>query len=125
MNGQLAQAWEDLASRQPVLPNEIQLLVTQVASELLEAATGESPDVPQHEVNFPNGINVILHLPKQITDPEDAANEATKAAFQIMEIRTGQGRTIQAQASYKSPPAIFEASQPKFWTELDGPPRNK
>ena len=128
MDERIARAWDELASRQPVQPDEIPLLVAQVASELLEAATGESATneptaVSPHEVELPHGIGVLFDPPEQITDLEDAANEATSASFQIVAFRTGQGRTIRAQASYKGPPAIFVGDQITFWTELDGPPR--
>ena len=123
MDERMARAWDELASRQPVQPDEIPLLVAQVASELLEAATGESAAVSQHEVNFPNGISILFHPPEQIADPEDVANEATSASFQIVAFQTGRSRTIRAQASYKGPPAIFLGDQITSWTELDGPPR--
>ena len=123
MNERIARAWNELASRQPVQPDEIPLLVAQVASELLEAAAGESATVSQHEGRLPHGISILFHPSKQITDLEDAANEATSASFQILAFRTGQSRTIRAQASYKGPPAIFVEDQITFWTELDGPPR--
>ena len=119
----IARALDELASRQLVQPGEIPLLVAQVASELLEAVTGESAAVSQHEVNFPNGISILFHPPEQITDLEDVANEATSASFQIVAFQTGRNRTIRAQASYKGPPAIFVGDQITFWTELDGPPR--
>ena len=128
MDERIARAWNEFASRQPVQPDEMPLLVAQVASELLEAAAresaaGESATVSQHEGRLPHGIGVLFDPPEQITDLEDAANEATSASFQIVALRTGQSRTIRAQASYKGPPAIFVGDQITFWTELDGPPR--
>ena len=116
-------AWEESVDKLPIMPEEIQELVMQVAYELASAASidGETDfDEENWSVNLPHGLTVSWDENKEMP------NGVHKSQFyaSITQTEINRIRAFSAQAGLTGPPAVSDPTSQsglKFWTEGNGP----
>ena len=111
-------AWEQSVAKLPVMPDEIEELVMQVAYELASAASidGETDfDEENWSVNLPHGLTVSWDENKEMP------NGVQKSQFYASVTRTeiNRIRAFSAQAGLTGPPAVSDPTSQRRPQILD------
>ena len=112
----IAEAWNQMVERQPVLPTEVRDLVERIRNELIDAAPQEQPQ--------PDG-SVLLSFGVSVGPLDQRESEGGTVVSFTVSRRGSEGNRIVARCLYDGPPSVSDpCGLLTTWEENeDGPPQ--